>query len=147
MDEISSKYTFTQYSIMILTNFYSYGCRNPIIRDKNSLYYILANIRCWKWSFGTENCRKSKILRMIYPLNIFLHNIASWYWQISTDKVAKFQLFGTKIHYTKFLANIRLWKWSFSTENGRKSNIVRMKYPLNIFLLQYSIMISTNFYW
>ena len=41
-NEISSKYIFTQYSIMISTNFYSQGCRNPIIRDKNSLYYILA---------------------------------------------------------------------------------------------------------
>ena len=34
-DEISSKYNFTQYNIMITTNFYSYGCKNPIIRDKN----------------------------------------------------------------------------------------------------------------
>ena len=34
-DEISSKYIFTQYSIMISTNFYSQGCRNPITRDKN----------------------------------------------------------------------------------------------------------------
>ena len=36
-DEISFKYIFTQYRIMISTNFYSEGCKNPIIRDKNSL--------------------------------------------------------------------------------------------------------------
>ena len=45
MDEISSKYVFTEYSIMILTNFYLEGCKNPIIRDKFSLDLILKNIR------------------------------------------------------------------------------------------------------
>ena len=38
MDEISPQYIFVEYSIMISTNFYSKGCKNPIIRDKNSLY-------------------------------------------------------------------------------------------------------------
>ena len=70
--------------------------------DKNSLYQISAKIRCWKWSFSTENGRKSKILRMKHPSKIFLHNIASWYRQISTHKVAKIQLLRTKIHYTQF---------------------------------------------
>ena len=86
---------------MISTNFYSQGCKNSIIMDKNSLYLILANISCWKWSFSTENGRKSQILWMKYPLNIFFCNIASWYRQISAHKFAKIQLLGTKIHYTK----------------------------------------------
>ena len=37
-DEISFKYIFTQYSIIISTNFYYQGCKNPIIKDKNSFY-------------------------------------------------------------------------------------------------------------
>ena len=57
---------------------------------------------CWKWSFSKENGRKSNIIRIKYPLNIFLHNIASWYWQISTHKVAKIQLLGTIIVYIKY---------------------------------------------
>ena len=57
---------------------------------------------CCKWSFCTENGRKSKILWMKYTLYIFFYNIASWYQQISTHNVAKIQLVGTKIHYTKF---------------------------------------------
>ena len=51
--------------------------------------------------FQQENGRKSKILRMKHPLNIFLQNIASSYRQISAHKVAKIQLLRTKIHYTK----------------------------------------------
>ena len=57
---------------------------------------------CSKWSFSTENGRKSKIIQMKYPLNIFLQNIASWYREVSDHKVAKIQLLRTKIHYTKF---------------------------------------------
>ena len=45
-DETSSEYIFTEYIVMILTNFYSKGGENPIIMDKNSLYEILANTRC-----------------------------------------------------------------------------------------------------
>ena len=92
------------------------------------------NIRCWRWSFSMENGKKSKILRMKYPLNIFLHNIASWHRQISTHKVAKIQLKGTKIYYTIFFGDYKVLKMKFSTENGRKSNFLRMKHPLNIFL-------------
>ena len=88
---------------MISPNFYSKGCKNSIIKDKNSLYLILAKIRCWKWSFSTENGRKSKIFRMKHPLKIFLQNIASRYRQISAHKVAKIQLLRTKIHYTELL--------------------------------------------
>ena len=83
---------------MTLWNFYSKSCKNPIIMDKNWLYQILTNIRCWKWSFGAENGRKSKILSMKHPSKIFLHNIATLYRQISTHKGAKIQLLGIKIH-------------------------------------------------
>ena len=37
-NETSFKNTFAYYSIMIWKNFYSEGCKNPIISDKNSLY-------------------------------------------------------------------------------------------------------------
>ena len=35
-----------EYSIMILTKFYSKGGDNPIIMDKSSLYEVLADIWC-----------------------------------------------------------------------------------------------------
>ena len=87
--------------------------------DKNSLYQISAKIRCWKWSFSTENGRKSKILRIKHPSKIFLQNISSRYWQISAHKVAKILLLDKNSLY-KISAKIRCWKWSFSTENGKK---------------------------
>ena len=71
---------------------------------------------------------------MKYPLNIFLHNIASWHRQIFTHKVAKIQLLGTKIHYTKFYQIQGVENEVLAQEYGRKSKILRMKYPLNIFL-------------
>ena len=71
---------------------------------------------------------------MKYLLNIFLHNISSWYWQISTHKVAKIQLLGTIIHYIKYKRIQGVENEVLARKNGRKSKILWMKYPLNIFL-------------
>ena len=84
---------------------------------------------CWKWSFSTENGKKSNILPVKYPLNIFLHNIASWYREISTHKVAKIRLLGTEIHDTKS-------KRIFGVENevlARKTVENQRFYGWNIF--------------
>ena len=69
-----------------------------LLRTKIFYTKFSAKIRCWKWSFSTENGRKTKILKMKHPLKIFLQNIASRYRQISAHKVAKIQLVGTKIY-------------------------------------------------
>ena len=36
--ETSFKNIFAEYTIVISTDFQSYGCKNPIIMDKNSVY-------------------------------------------------------------------------------------------------------------
>ena len=93
----------------------------------------MAKIKIWNWSFSPENGRKSKILWMKYPLNIFFriyqHEIVKFY-----SKCCENPIIMDKISLFQISAKIWCWTWSFSTENGRKSKILRMKHPLKIFL-------------
>ena len=93
----------------------------------------MAKIRCW--SFSKENGRKSKILMMKLPLNIFFSEYSimiSWNFY---SKCCKNPIIMDKNWLYLIFAKIRCSNWSFSTENGRKSKFLWMKYPLNIFFM------------